>query len=126
VRTFTQCSTGLTHKCVVEFYLDWLEELADRRDAESESTFGHVAAGLTRIAPRPGHVVLDGLRPFPVPPSGQGWDQIQIDPADFAVSIADRVFDIEEREGTPKVLPHAIRAFGLKPRTKGSDVALMQ
>jgi hypothetical protein len=129
VETVTKCFSGVTAKCVVEFYLDWLEELVDRRDHRSLSIFGHVAAGLYRLADRRKiPFIADGPRPFPVPQDEDvPWpDYKQLDPQEFAVSIASRLFDLERREPPPKVLPHAIRAFGLTPRTASQDIALMQ
>ncbi len=129
VTTVTKCFSGFTAKCVVEFYLDWLEELVDRRDYESESIFGNVVAGLYRLADaRAIPFIADGLRPFPVP-QGENttWSDIkQIDPDDFSASIASRLYELERREGVPKVLPHAISAFGLTPKSSSEDVALIQ
>jgi hypothetical protein len=102
---------------------------ADRRDPVSESNFGNVAAGLTRIAlQRTVPFVLDGLRPFPFPSANSGAvrHMREINRADFASSIADALYDLEVCESAPKVMPHAIRAFGLKARTSNCDVALMQ
>jgi hypothetical protein len=128
VATVTKCSSGLTAKCVVDFYLDWLDELIDRRDYEGLSIFGHVAAGLYRVADaRSVPFIVDGQRPFPVPRGDAEWpDRKQIDPQEFASSIASRILDLEGREAPPKVLPHAIRAFGLTPRTASGEIALMQ
>jgi len=122
----TRCFTGTTAKCVVAFYLDWLDELVDRRDYEGQGIFGNVAAGLHRLASeRTVPFIRDGQRPFPVP-GGKNpkWpDAYSIDAREFANSIADRLFDLERREGPPKVLPHAIRAFGLTPKTSSEDIA---
>jgi hypothetical protein len=38
-----------------------------------------------------------------------------IDPNEFAIWIADRLYDLEERESAPTVAPHAIRAFAVVP-----------
>jgi len=127
VQTVTKCFSGITAKCVVEFYLDWLDELIDRGDYEGLAIFGHVAAGLYRLADaRSVPFIADGQRPFPVPRDAAwpGWKQIDLQ--EFAASIASRVLDLKEREAPPKVLPHAIRAFGLTPRTASQDIALMQ
>jgi hypothetical protein len=129
----TQTFSGLTTKSQVEFYLDWLEELVDRDDYEGLSLFGHVTAGLYRLADRrllPW--IADGLRPFPVPNPGEEkeeeeWSSItKIEPREFANSIADRLYDLEQRESAPKVIPHVIRAFGLIPRTPLSDTSNIQ
>src|SRR5262249_48742716 len=116
-----------TAKCVVDFYLDWLDKLIDRDDFEGLGIFGHVAAGLFRLADRRSvPYIVDGQRPFPVPQGeDSGWSE-PIDPKAFAASIADRLFDLERAERPPKVLPHAIRAFGLTPRTAVEEIALKQ
>ena len=121
----SKCFSGFTAKCVVEFYLDWLEELVDRHDYEGLDLFGHVAAGLCRLADRRRvPFITDGLRPFPVPgkETATDWSSVtMVDPDEFARSIADRLHVIEQREGAPKVMPHAIRAFGLTPKTPVTD-----
>src|SRR5262249_30355724 len=107
----------------------WLNELVDRRDHEGQGVFGNVVAGLYRLADgRSIPFIVDGLRPFPIP-QGENltWpDRKQIDPQEFAASIASKLFDLERREGAPRVMPHAIRAFGLTPKSPSGDIALMQ
>jgi hypothetical protein len=128
VTIVTKCFAGVTAKCVVDFYLDWLDELGDRRDIEGLSVFGNVVAGLYRLAEaRSIPFINDGLRPFPVPQEENArWpDHKQIDPQELAASISSRLFDLEARQTAPKVLPHAIRAFGLTPRSSSEDIALM-
>jgi hypothetical protein len=93
------------------------------------SIFGHVTAGLYRLAEaRAVPFIVDGQRPFPIPRGEDAeWpDRKQIDPQEFAASIASRILELEGREAPPKVLPHAIRAFGLTPKTASEDIALMQ
>jgi len=46
VHTVTKCFSGITTKTVVDFYLDWLDELVDRDDDVGQRIFGHVVAGL--------------------------------------------------------------------------------
>src|SRR5262249_47450784 len=129
VHTVTKCFSGITTKAVVDFYLDWLDELVDRDDDDGQRIFGHVVAGLRRVADaRTVPFIRDGLRPFPVP-QGEDvrWpDFKQIDPQEFAASIASRLFDLERRETAPKIMPLAIRAFGLIPRTPSEDIAITQ
>jgi hypothetical protein len=86
VAAVTKCYSGMTAKCVVDFYLDWLDELVDRRDYEGEGIFGNVAAGLYRLAnDRKAPFVVDGLRPFPVPGGDNPeWPDIRrIEPPEF-------------------------------------------
>lgn len=125
VGTIARCHTGLTASCVVNFYLEWLDELIDDHQDEKGVLLGVVAAGLTRLADRKScPFIRDGLRPFPTTTSH--WPQARaIDPKDFANSIADRLYDLEARERPPKILPHAISAFGLVPRTRPDDTATL-
>jgi hypothetical protein len=127
--TITKCFSGFTAKCAVEFYLDWLNELVDRLDNEGQSIFANVAAGLFRLADaRSIPFIADGLRPFPFPQGKNSeWPDLrQIDPQEFAASIAQKLFDLERREESPKVMPHVIRAFGLTPKTSSKDIAVLQ
>jgi hypothetical protein len=129
VADITKAFSCFSTKCVIEFYLDWIEELVDERDYQSESVIGHVMAGLGRLAKYRTHpFIIDGLRPFPVPPQGtSAWPSMsQIDFDEFTQSIALRLYDLERRESMPKVMPHVIRAFGLEPRTPSEDIGVMQ
>ena len=113
-------------KCVVGFYLDWLDSFVDRRDDEGQAIFGHLTAALHRlVATREVPFVVDGPRCFPVPadPEEAQAGVVRIDMKDFAGSIAERLFDIEAREPPPRVFPHAIRVFGLTPRTPESEIS---
>lgn len=122
VETVTVCYSGVTAKCVVYLYLDWIEELINRTDYVSQGILGHVIAGLHRLAfQRVAPFIVDGLRAFPVPREGAKWES-QIDPDEFAATIADRLWDLERREQAPKILPHVIRAFGLASKADPSDI----
>jgi len=125
----TQVFSGITTKSQVEFYLDWLGDLVERDDYLGLDLFGHVAAGLHRLAEmRRLPWITDGLRPFPVsgPEAELAWSSMtRIDPTEFAHAIADRLYELERRESAPKVMPHIVRAFGLTPRTQLSDIALI-
>lgn len=129
ITTVTKCFSGFTAKCVVEFYLEWLEELVDQRDYDSEAAYGNVVAGLCRLAAqRRVPFIADGYRPFPVSTAGDGpWPDLKmLDPEEFAASIEGQLLDLERREAVPRVLPHAIRAFGLTPVSSGDEIAAVQ
>jgi hypothetical protein len=49
-----------------------------------------------------------------------------INPEEFAASIEGQLLDLERREAAPRVLPHAIRAFGLVPQSSGEEIAAVQ
>lgn len=111
----SNCHSGLTYKCNVEFYIEWLEELVDRVDQEGLAMFGHIAAGLCRLSTSRLPDIIDGQRPFPF--RSDGGSQFLIDRQEFASSISARLYALEERENAPKVMPHVIRLFEMTPRT---------
>jgi hypothetical protein len=125
-RVITRCYPGRTAKCVVDFYLDWADELVEEDDDDSQGIFGDVVAGLWRLGQlRRVPAIFDGLRPFPSPDDGQ-WPNLHLIPFDeFAQSISERLFDLEQREAAPRIIPRAIRAFGLEPRTPPEDIVAM-
>lgn len=121
--------TGLASKSQVDFYLEWLEEIVDDQDDEALALFGQVAGGLHLLAFRRSvPFITDGLRPFPAHgQEDEAWSNMRaIDPDEFAGSIAGRLYDLERREGIPKVMPHIIRGFGLVPRTPPEEIARIQ
>jgi hypothetical protein len=124
--TVARCFSGLTAKCVVTFYLDWLEELAGREDADGVNLFGSVAAGLYNLSVGSKvSFIRDGLRPFPVPggENPTAWSSSwRIDAAEFARSIEGRLHRLEKQERSPRIIPHVIRAFGLAPREVGVPI----
>lgn len=129
ITAVTKCFSGFTARCVVEFYLDWLEELVDLRDYDSEAAYGNVVAGLCRLASqRRVPFIADGYRPFPVSAAGDGpWPDLKmLRPEEYAASIRLRLLDLERRESVPRVLPHAIRAFGLTPQSSADEIAAVQ
>ncbi|MFA6031567.1 MAG: hypothetical protein WC889_01555 [Myxococcota bacterium] len=119
VQIVSNCHSGLTYKCNVEFYLDWLEEFVDRVDQEGLAMFGHIAAGLYRLSNSRVPNILDGQRPFPF--RSDDTSQFFIDRQDFASSISARLYALEEQENAPKLMPHLIRLFGMTPRTVPND-----
>jgi hypothetical protein len=120
VITVSKCWSGFTAKCMVEFYLDWLDRLMDSGD-DSSSRFGNVAAGLTRLAGswRFG----DGLRPFPYDEDSP--DFFDLDREELAASISERLYAVERRESSPRVTSLAIKLFGLAPRRPPEDMPAM-
>jgi hypothetical protein len=125
----SKCFSGFTARCVVEFYLEWLDELVDLRDYDSEAAYGNVVAGLYRLASdRRVPFIADGYRPFPVYATGNGpWPDLKmLNPEEFAASIEPQLLDLERREAVSRVLPHAIQAFGLTPQSSADEIAAVQ
>lgn len=128
VPEITKSFSGFSYKCVIEFYMDWIDELIDEKDFESESIIGHVIAGLYRLAKfNKYNYILDGLRPFPVEHQTRTNVTIkQLSLEDYTQSISHRLYDLERREGEPKLMPHVIRGFGLEPLSPSEDIGVMQ
>ena len=115
-RVISQCYPGRTAKCVVEFYLDWADELVEREDDDGQHMYGDVVAGLCRLGGMHERVeVYDGLCPFPTP-VGEEWHASRLIEYDaLTASIADRLYSIEKREKPPRIIVAAIEAFDLEP-----------
>ena len=58
--------------------------------------------------------------------SGPWPDLKMLKPEEFAASIERQLLDLERREAVPRVLPHAIRAFGLTPQSSADEIAVVQ
>lgn len=108
--------TGLAYRCVVEFYLDWLDEIVDRRDDAALLLRSHLTTGLFRlVSRRPTADIIDGLRPFPVIGMQGGWGE-RLPLSAVAAALRGRLHDLERREGSPALMAPVLRAFGLAPR----------
>ena len=68
----THCNTGIAYKCVMDFYIDWLDEIVADKSYSALGTFGQVAGGLFRQAEagRRMNLLFTAPRPFPVPEDG--------------------------------------------------------
>jgi len=104
--------SGFAYKSVVDFMLDWLDQVVDRGDE-----FGSVAGALARLAiqaqPR---AVLDVRRNFPATATrGTPVDLLQKwDIRDYGQIIAPRLRALAKREREPKVIPLVMDAWGIQ------------
>ncbi len=116
--------TGFVHAATVDFYLDWLEGLeGDTRDRQ----FGLVAAALGLLRKkRKWDDILTGERPFPTPRmTPDQWPKI-LKPmkfADYLDRIAPRMYAIKRAEPPPRIMPHVLAEWGLKPKTDPSETS---
>ena len=122
IETIGKCHSGFVARCTVTFYLEWLEELVDKKDVDSEDRFGVVAAGLYNLISNNAFpFIAAGRRQFPAPVDGE-WPYLRWeDPANFARSRGSRLLYIESRESVPRVMPFVIRAFGLEPNSSSEE-----
>lgn len=108
------CHSGFIGAATVDFYLRWLEEIVH---SGNESLFGKLASGLvlTRRNVQT-DFVFTGLRPFPYN-SLEGDDlQASIKPVpldDYTREIAPRMLKLASDEPEPKVMPEALRIWGI-------------
>lgn len=105
------CGGGELHAATVDFYLDWLDELA----ASGEShAFGHVASGLVILRRNAASgVVIEGRRRFPLGRDGTAYlpGMRTHSIADFARRIAPRIERLEAAEGAQRIMPRVREAW---------------
>jgi len=125
VREATHCWTGLIYSSTVDFYMEWLEGLeGDFWD----SLYGLVASGLLLVAR--GATIKDrvftGRRPFPVNSvSKEAWALMrkEMPIESYLKRIQGRLHDLERSEPSPRVMPHVVAEWGLKPVTDPAETA---
>jgi hypothetical protein len=93
-----------------------------------DSLFGLVASGLLLITKRAKFKdrVFTGRRPFPVDSvSQEEWAVLrkEVPLADYRKLIEMRLRDLERAEPPPRVMPHVVAEWGLKPVTDPSETA---
>lgn len=117
------CQSGCVHAATVDFYLDWLEGLeGDTRDRR----FGHVAAGLALLRKRRRYDdIFTGERPFPtrVTPTELLKMLKPLKYTDYLDRIAPRMYAIERAEPRPRIMPHVLVEWGLRPETDPSETS---
>lgn len=118
LEAMTACRTGFLHKSVVEFYLDWLEELAEDLPA-SIDTFRCVAKGLTdQRACCAVDFVIDATPRYPAPLEGpsyeDGWRMIPMH--EFTRSITPRLEALARAERPCVAMAGVVRGWRLAAR----------
>jgi hypothetical protein len=129
VRDAMNCATGFIHSASVEFYLDWLEGMEGHY---SDSVFGLVVSGLVLI--KKGHrqikgSICTGHRPFPIRGvTHEQWIEAQNPMAleSYIERIAPRLYALERTEPPPRILPHVLTEWGLKPASSLTETAPLE
>lgn len=119
VGTATQCVTGFSSLAAFEFWLEWLETLPGNPE---DALWGYLAGALYRLA-RPAVVpeLIENHRNFgyiwedEVAP---GWWGPQLTPKEVGERYAPRLYELEEREASPKVMSTVLIAYGLEPKAR--------
>jgi hypothetical protein len=126
VKIAVNSGTGFIHSATVEFYLDWLEGLEGTYE---DGTFGIVASGLALLKKK-SHLdqIATGHRLFPVSGLKSGEWKRSLKPmplSDYVPRISSRLYALERAEPPPRVMPHVLNAWGLKPLTDRTEVAVL-
>jgi hypothetical protein len=121
-----KCSTGFIHSATVDFYLDWLEGM---EGVDQDGAFGVVASGLGLLKKKSRmDQVATGYRPFPVQgvtPEQWKSSMKRIPLAEYVQRISRRMYALERSEPAPRVMPHVLTEWGLKPLTDPADTAAL-
>jgi hypothetical protein len=121
-----KCGTGFIYSATTDFYLDWLEGL---EGSDQDGIFGLVASGLGLLKRKNrSDYAYTGNRPFPT--RGVTPDQWKalIKPLllqEYVKRIAPRMYALERAEPPPRIMPHVLTEWGLKPLTEPSEVAVL-
>jgi hypothetical protein len=108
----------------VDFYLDWLEGMdGDDRDG----LFGLVASGLALLRKKSRtDQVATGCRPFPMQGIGpEEWQEMArpIALPEYLKRIGPRMYALERSEPPPRIMPHILAEWGLRPATEPTETA---
>jgi hypothetical protein len=121
-----KCSTGFIHSATVDFYLDWLEGM---EGVDQDGAFGVVASGLVLLKKKSRmDQVATGYRPFPVQGVTPEQWKSSVKPiplAAYVQRISRRMYALERSEPPPRVMPHVLTEWGLKPLTDPADTAAL-
>jgi hypothetical protein len=123
-----KCSTGFIHSATVDFYLDWLEGM---EGVDQDGAFGVVASGLGLLKKKSRvdwNQVATGYRPFPVQGVTPEQWKSSVKPiplAEYVQRISRRMYALERSEPPPRVMPHVLSEWGLKPLTDPAEAAVL-
>jgi hypothetical protein len=123
VNDVAKANTGIVNAATVEFYLDWLETIGN----DDEDLFGAVASGLAlhrRVAQTA--VAMTGERAFPVtgmPSEQQAILAMMMPLTEYTKMVAPRMYAIERMEAPPRIMPHVLAEWDLRPSSDPSDIA---
>ena len=127
ISNVVDCSTGFMHSSTANFYLDWLEGLAG---TDQDGDFGLVAAGLGLLKKRSRtDQVFIGHRPFPTrgaTPEQWKATQTSIPLSEYLQRSSRRMYALERAEPPPRIMPHALTEWGLKPLTDPAETGVLK
>ena len=121
-----KCSTGFIHSATADFYLDWLEGM---EGSDQDGAFGNVASGLGLLKKKSQiDQVATGHRPFPARGSTPEQWKASLKPiplAEYVQRISRRMYALERAEPPPRIMPHVLTEWGLKPLTDPAETAVL-
>ena len=111
IEILIKCRGSLLTVAVVEFYLEWLEQL---NSGEESDTFAAIAAGFANLAIGATEaVVYDIERIIPSTPDNAVRILNKWPLPEYAASISSRLQDIAEREEGEPIIPEVMSIWGL-------------
>jgi len=111
IEILIKCRGTLLASAVVEFYLEWLEELDSRDDCDR---FAAVAAGFANLAiGATDAIVYDIERIIPSTPDNAVRILKQWPLSEYATTIASRLKDVARREEGEPIIPTVMSIWGL-------------
>jgi hypothetical protein len=126
MKNAVNCSTGFIHSATADFYLHWLEGM---EGSDQDGAFGTVASGLGLLKKRSQiDQVYTGQRPFPTrgaTPEEWKASQKPIPLAEYVQRISRRMYALERAEPPPRIMPHVLTEWGLKPLTDAAETAAL-
>ena len=121
-----KCSTGFIHSATADFYLDWLEGM---EGSDQDGAFGNVASGFGLLKKKSRiDQVATGHRPFPARGSTpEQWKaSLKLIPlAEYVQRISRWMYALERAEPPPRIMPHVLTEWGLKPLTDPAETAVL-
>jgi hypothetical protein len=126
INNAVNCSAGFIHSSTVDFYLDWLEGM---KGNDEDSTFGIVASGLGLLKKRSQiDQIYTGHRPFPtrsVTPEQWKASLKPIALTEYIQQVSGRMYALERAEPSPRIMPHVLTEWGLKPLTDCTETVVL-
>lgn len=118
-----ETSSGILHRSTIEFFMNWLHELASDLP-RSADLFRRVARGLAnRRFAATAYVVIDGQPRYPAPLEGQmfehGWCVIPLD--EYTRSIAARLIALDRAAGAVDDPPEIAGPWGIASERGGAE-----
>jgi hypothetical protein len=107
METIIKCGSGFLHSAIIEFYMDWLEELLEEGN---EQAFGIISAGFVKLFMQPKMPTVTSIKrlfPATLDNAIEILDEWPIE--EYVSSVLPRLQHIAEMETMPRIFPEVIQ-----------------